>query len=193
MGRPSDNREKILSFVQEFIRENGYSPSLREIGAGVGLKSVSSVHYQLEQLQKSGLLSADSGKNRSLTPQDARRPVSRIPIVGVVRAGQPILATEHIEGTLAWEGDHRCFALRVRGDSMINAGILPDDLVIVRPQQTADHGDIVVALIGEEATVKRLCLKNGEVWLMPENPDYDPIDGAEAAILGKVKAVIREY
>ena len=178
MGRPSNNRERILAFIQGFIRENGYSPSVREIGDGVGLKSTSSVHYQLAQLQRAGLLTADGRKNR---------------IVGVVRAGQPILAAEHIEGAIPWEGDSGCFALRVKGDSMQNAGILQGDLVVVRPQQTAAHGDIVVALLGDEATVKRLDLRGGEVWLVPENPNYAPIDGRDAAIVGKVKAVIREY
>lgn len=193
MGRPSENREKILAFIQNFIRENGYSPSVREIGDGVGLKSTSSVHYQLDQLQKAGLLTAGNGKNRTVTPQSAPRGVGMIPIVGVVRAGQPILAAERIEGAIPWDGESGCFALRVKGDSMQNAGILQGDLVVVRPQQTAEHGDIVVALLGDEATVKRLSLRDGKVWLLPENPNYAPIDGANAVILGKVKAVIREY
>ena len=94
---------------------------------------------------------------------------------------------------MAWEGDPGCFALRVRGESMINAGILDGDKVIVRPQQTADDGQIVVARIGDEATVKRLSFKNGEVWLLPENPAFDPIDGSEAEIIGIVKGVFREY
>jgi len=114
-------------------------------------------------------------------------------VVGVVTAGQPILAVENREGTMAWEGDPGCFALRVRGDSMINAGILDGDKVVVRPQQTADDGQIVVARIGDEATVKRLSRKNGQVWLLPENPAYDPIDGSEAELIGLVKAVFREY
>ncbi|MBQ7567134.1 MAG: transcriptional repressor LexA [Oscillospiraceae bacterium] len=193
MGRPSNNRERILAFIQDFIRENGYSPSVREIGDGVGLKSTASVHYQLAQLQRAGLLTADSGKNRTIAPPDAGREIGRIPIVGVVRAGQPILAAERIEGAIPWEGDSGCFALRVKGDSMQNAGILQGDLVIVRPQQSAEHGDIVVALLGDEATVKRLDLRGGEVWLMPENPNYEPIDGRDAVIVGKVKAVVREY
>ena len=94
---------------------------------------------------------------------------------------------------MSWDGDPGCFALRVRGDSMINAGILSGDLVVIRPQQTADDGQIVVALIEEEATVKRLSRKNGQVWLLPENPAYDPIDGTNAALIGIVKAVVREY
>ena len=116
-----------------------------------------------------------------------------MPLIGVVTAGQPILAVENIEGYLPWDGDKDCFALRVRGDSMIEAGIFDGDKLIVRPQSTAENGEIVVALLGEEATVKRLKRQNGEVWLMPENPAYEPIDGRYAQILGKVRAVIREF
>ena len=113
--------------------------------------------------------------------------------MGVVTAGVPILAVENLEGTMPWEGDPHCFALRVRGDSMIGAGILDGDKVVVRPQPTADDGQIVVARIGDEATVKRLRRRNGQVWLMPENDSYSPIDGSEAELVGLVKAVVREY
>ena len=113
--------------------------------------------------------------------------------IGVVTAGIPILAVENIEGYIPWDGESGCFALRVRGDSMIGAGILDGDKVVVRPQQSAENGEIVVALLEDSATVKRLKKKGAEVWLMPENPAYDPIDGRAASILGKVKAVIREY
>ena len=118
---------------------------------------------------------------------------TQIPIVGVVTAGVPILAVENIEGYIPWNGAEDCFALRVRGESMIGAGILDGDKVVVRPQPTAENGEIVVAMLGDEATVKRFQRKNGKVWLMPENPDYSPIDGTYATILGKVKAVIRDY
>ena len=110
----------------------------------------------------------------------------------MVTAGIPILALENQEGTIAWEGDPSCFALRVRGDSMINAAILDGDMVVVRPQASADDGQIVVARIGDEATVKRLRRRNGQIWLMPENEHYDPIDGTEAEVIGIVKAVIRQ-
>ena len=121
----------------------------------------------------------------------ASRP-GQIPIVGVVTAGLPILAVENQEGTLPWS-DPGCFALRIRGDSMIKAGILSGDLVVIRPLRTADDGQIVVARIGDEATCKRLYRRNGEVWLMPENDAYSPIDGSQAEIIGLVKAVVREY
>ena len=192
MPRTSDKAEKILEFVNEFMRQNGYAPSVREIGAAVGLSSTASVSYQLRQLQEKGLLMASAGKGRKRAIVTAQRP-GQIPVIGVVTAGMPILAFENQEGTMAWDGDPSCFALRVRGDSMINAGILSGDKVVVRPQPTANDGQIVVARIGDEATVKRLSLSNGQVWLLPENPDYQPIDGSEAEIIGLVKAVVREY
>ena len=192
MARTSDKGEKILEFVNTFVRENGYAPSVREIGAGVGLRSTASVSYQLERLQEKGLLSLSANKGSKRAIATSFRP-GQIPVVGVVTAGQPILAFENLEGTMPWEGDPNCFALRVKGDSMINAGILDGDKVVIRPQQTANDGQIVVARIGDEATVKRLSRKNGQVWLLPENPNYDPIDGSEAELIGLVKAVVREY
>ena len=192
MARTSDKGEKILEFVQEFVRENGYAPSVREIGAAVGLSSTASVSYQLKRLQDQGLLSAPNGKGVKRAIATTAR-AGQIPVVGVVTAGMPILAFENLEGTMAWEGDPNCFALRVKGDSMINAGIFDGDKVVIRPQPTANDGQIVVARIGDEATVKRLSRKNGQVWLLPENPNYDPIDGREAELVGIVKAVVREY
>jgi repressor LexA len=192
MPRTSDKDQMILEFVNAFVQENGYAPSVREIGAAVGLRSTASVSYQLRRLQEQGLLSFPSGKGSKRAIATGRR-LGQIPVVGVVTAGMPILAFENQEGTMAWEGDPSCFALRVRGDSMVGAGILDGDKVVVRPQQTADDGQIVVARIGDEATVKRLSRRNGEVWLLPENPAYPPIDGSEAEIIGQVKAVVREY
>ena len=192
LARNSDKGEKILEFVQEFVRDNGYAPSVREIGAAVGLNSTASVSYQLKRLQEQGLLSAPNGKGVKRAIATTARP-GQIPVVGVVTAGMPILAFENLEGTMPWEGDPNCFALRVKGDSMINAGILDGDKVVIRPQATAYDGQIVVARIGDEATVKRLSRKNGQVWLLPENPNYDPIDGREAEIVGIVKGVVREY
>ena len=169
MPRSSNKAELIMDYVNQFIQENGYSPSVREIGAAVGLRSTASVSYHLQALQEKGLLQAPQAKGR-----------------------KPILAVENQEGTMPWH-ESGCFALRVRGDSMINAGILDGDKVVVRPQSTADNGQIVVARIEDEATVKRLLRKNGEIWLMPENERYAPIDGTHAEIIGIVKGVVREY
>ena len=192
MPRTSNKAEMILDYVNHFIQEYGYAPSVREIGAAVGLRSTASVSYHLQQLQQKGLLLAPNEKGKKRAIVTSVRP-GQIPVVGVVTAGVPILAIENQEGTMAWDGDPSCFALRVRGESMIGAGILDGDRVIVRPQQTADDGQIVVARIGDEATVKRLSRKNGQIWLLPENPVFSPIDGTEAEIIGIVKALCREY
>ncbi|MBR2937363.1 MAG: transcriptional repressor LexA [Oscillospiraceae bacterium] len=192
MPRTSNKADLILEFVNQFVQENGFAPSVREIGAAVGLRSTASVSYHLQQLQAKGLLLSPGAKGRKRSIVTATRP-GQIPVVGVVTAGVPILALENQEGTISWDGDPACFALRVRGDSMVNAGILDGDMVVVRPQETADDGQIVVARIGDEATVKRLRLQDGEVWLMPENDAYSPINGNEAELVGLVKAVVREY
>ena len=192
MARTSNKSQLILDFVGSFIQENGYAPSVREIGQAVGLSSTASVSYQLRQLQAKGLLQGPGEKGSKRAVVTAHRP-GQIPVVGVVTAGLPILAVENQEGMMAWDGDPSCFALRVQGDSMIGAGILDGDKVVVRPQPTANDGQIVVARIGDEATVKRLSRRNGQVWLLPENDAYDPIDGSEAELIGLVKAVLREY
>ncbi|MBQ8748780.1 MAG: transcriptional repressor LexA [Oscillospiraceae bacterium] len=192
MPRTSNKAELILDYVNRFVQENGFAPSVREIGAAVGLRSTASVSYHLSQLQEKGLLLSPGAKGRKRAIVTAKRP-GQIPVVGVVTAGMPILALENQEGTISWDGDPSCFALRVRGDSMVNAGILNGDMVVVRPQASADDGQIVVARIGDEATVKRLHRRGGEVWLLPENDAYSPIDGREAELIGLVKAVVREY
>ena len=189
MARVSSKREEILEFLRDFSAQNGYAPTVREIMRAVGLKSTASVYYHLSALNDAGLISMDGGKNRTIRLPNP----GGIPVIGTVAAGTPILAQENIEGYLPWGGDYNCFALQVKGDSMINAGILSGDKVIIRPQPTAEHGEIVVALLGDEATVKRLSRKDGQVWLLPENPAYSPIDGREAQIIGKVCAVYREY
>ena len=191
MPRTSDKAQLIVDYVNQFIQENGYSPSVREIGEAVGLRSTASVSYHLQALQAKGLLQAPGAKGRKRALVTGARP-GQIPVVGVVTAGMPILAVENQEGTMPWN-DPGCFALRVRGDSMLNAGILPGDKVVVRPQSTADDGQIVVARLEDEATVKRLRRRGGEIWLLPENDAYAPIDGTHAEIIGVVKAVVREY
>ena len=192
MPRTSNKAQEILDYVNQFVQENGYAPSVREIGAAVGLRSTASVSYHVQQLQEKGLLASPGSKGRKRSIVTTQR-AGHIPVVGVVTAGMPILAVENQEGTMPWEGDPSCFALRVRGDSMMGAGILSGDMVVVRPQDTADDGQIVVARIGDEATVKRLRRRNGEIWLMPENDAYEPIPGNEAELIGLVKAVVREY
>lgn len=193
MTKVSDKQEQILAFINRYIEENGYPPAVREIGAAVGLKSTATVAYHLGVLKREGRIAYQSGKSRTISVAAAEERGGTIPIVGLVTAGLPILAQENWEGTIPWDGDPSCFALRVRGDSMVGAGILSGDLVVVRPQSSADNGDIVVALLEDEATVKRLRRDESGVWLLPENPSYQPIDGRTARILGKVKALYREY
>ena len=192
MARTSDKQEKILQFLDTYLAQNGYAPSVREICAAVGLKSTATVSYHLGELKRRGLIDSDSSKRRAITLPDSRK-ANYIPLVGVVTAGVPILAVENIEGSIAWDGDRDCFALRIKGDSMIGAGILDGDVVVVRPQPDAVNGEIVIALLEEEATCKRFHRGADGIWLLPENPAYAPIDGTNASILGKVKAVIREY
>ncbi|MBD8988342.1 MAG: transcriptional repressor LexA [Oscillospiraceae bacterium] len=189
-------QQRIYDYIAQTIRTQGYPPSVREIGDAVGLKSPSTVHFHLKHMEELGVIGKGAGKGRALTLTEPLPEENQIPIVGTVAAGTPILAEECIEDYLTFDagGDSsQYFALRVRGESMLNAGILPDDLVVVRQQQTANNGEIVVALLGEEATVKRYSRRNGQVWLLPENEAYSPIDGHDAQILGKVAAVIRRY
>ena len=196
MAQLSKMQQRIYDFIAETIQEQGYPPSVREIGDAVGLKSPSTVHFHLKHLEEMGVIGKSAGKGRAITltqePQEPQEPLEdRIPIVGNVAAG-----SECIEDYLTFDTGGRpeeYFALRVRGESMINAGILPDDLVVVRQQRTANNGEIVVALLGEEATVKRLSRRGGQMWLLPENEAYSPIDGREAEIMGRVTAVIRRY
>ena len=204
-------QQEIYDFIAAFITEHSYPPSVREICDGVGLRSPSTVHFHLQNMEEKGFLAKD-GKARALAlAQTAEKaaaapaepvyeepdiPAGRVPIVGTVAAGTPILAQECIEDYLTFDTNGRdgeYFALRVRGESMLNAGILPGDLVVVHQQREAHNGEIVVALIEDEATVKRLQRRNGEVWLLPENDAYEPIDGRYASILGKVSAVVRTY
>ena len=194
-------QQQIYDYIVSFSEEHGYPPSVREIGEYVGLKSPSTVHFHLKGLENAGLITKAEGKTRAITVSAAHTaqpepPRDRIPVVGNVAAGSPILAQECVEDYLTFETGGRegeYFALQVRGESMKYAGILPGDLVVVHQQSDAHNGEIVVALFEEEATVKTLRRKDGHTWLMPENPDYEPIDGDGCTILGKVTAVVRRY
>ena len=194
MPKLSGKQYSIYHYIANYIRSNGVSPSIREIGDAFSLKSTSTVFMHLKKLQYAGLIDTGTGKKRCITLAADPR-AEGIPILGTVRAGQPLLAFEDIEGRLPFSLPDRdeYFALRIQGDSMEGAGMLAGDCVIVHRQAFADHGDIVVALLGEEATVKRLCLRDGRVLLMPENPRYEPIPGDDCTILGKVTSLVRNY
>ncbi len=198
-------QRQILDFIRAEIHRRGFPPSVREIGEAVGLSSSSTVHSHLSALESKGLLRRDPTKPRALEVLDYRDTeravdygrVYAVPLVGQVAAGQPILAAENIEATLALPSEfaeENTFILRVRGESMIEAGILDGDMVVVRSQSTASDGDIVVAMIDEEATVKRFFRREGRVLLKPENSAMEPIWAdrhADFAVLGKVVALFR--
>lgn len=197
----TEKQQQIYDFILGYTVEHGYSPSVRDIAAASGLKSTSTVHFHLKALEEAGYVSHSAGKTRSLTvlrpdvPEEEPER-NRVPLLGNVAAGAPILAEQNVEEYITFDteglsGEH--FALRIRGESMIEAGILPGDFVIVHRQQVARNGEIVIALIEDEATCKRLDRRGGHVWLLPENQAYSPINGDSAQILGKVVAVIRRY
>jgi repressor LexA len=193
-------QQRIVDYISATVRERGYPPTVREIGEAVGLTSSSSVHAQLANLERKGLLKKDPTKPRAMAlaagPQAGSVPV---PIVGRIAAGAPILAEEHVEEYVAvpdgFADDREHFALRVSGDSMVGAGIVDGDLVVVRAQSTAQEGDIVAAILpgpGEdEATVKRFHQEGDRIVLVPENPSMQPFDMDDGRIAGKVVAVLR--
>ena len=198
MKELTPKQQEIYEYIVQFTQDKGYPPSVREIGQALGLKSPSTVHFHIKGLENAGVLTKAAGKTRAMTLTDESNGPKRdkIPLVGNVAAGSPILAEECVEEYLTYDtdglvGEH--FALKVRGESMLYAGILPGELVIVHQQQNFRNGDIVVALFEDEATVKTYKMDKGHLWLMPENPDYEPIDGEGAQLLGKVVAVIRRY
>lgn len=194
------NQERILAYIQKHVEEKGYPPSVREICEAVGLKSTSTVHGHLTRLEKRGLLRRDLTKPRAIEVigNRAKKKTIDIPIVGDVTAGVPILAVENIEDTYplptdVYSDSHEYFILRIRGSSMIEAGILDGDHVIVKKQPTASNRDIVVAMIEEEATVKRFYKENGHFRLQPENSAMEPIITRDVAILGVVIGLYRNY
>ncbi|MCD7102286.1 transcriptional repressor LexA [Pseudoclavibacter sp. 13-3] len=215
-SRLSAKQQSILAFITESIGDRGYPPSMREIGDAVGLSSLSSVTHQLNQLELAGCIRRDPKRPRALevlveqdaaavieppsTPaQQALSVVSEetamVPLVGQIAAGSPILADQHIDDVFPLPrqlvGQGELFLLKVRGDSMIDAAICDGDWVVVRQQQDAVAGDIVAALLDEEATVKTFRQRDGHTWLLPQNTQYEPILGDHAVILGKVVAVLR--
>jgi repressor LexA len=199
-------QQEIFEFIKRYSTKHGYPPTVRDIGKAVGLASSSTVHAHLSNLEKVGLLRRDPSKPRALelldravdTAVDNVRQLVRpsgLPLVGQVAAGSPILAEENIEDYVAVPplagGDEGEYVLRVRGDSMKNAGILQGDYVVVRPQDTATDGDVVVALVGEEATVKRFFKESDHIRLQPENDALEPIRTKEVRILGRVVGLFR--
>ena len=196
--RTSDKQTAILEFIRSEIEQKGYPPSVREICCAVGLKSTSSVHAHLTQLEKKGLLRRDPTKPRAMEVLDGQGSRGRsVPLVGRVTAGLPILATENIEDYLvlpqSLQGRGDLFALRVQGESMIEAGIEDGDIVVLRRQETAENGEIVVAMIDDEATLKRIYYEGGHVRLQPENAAMEPIYADEVVILGRLLALFRQY
>ena len=189
---------EILVYIQRFTRERGYPPTIREIGGAFAIASTNGVRYYLTMLEKAGHLKRSGKISRGIESAARTEAPAGIPILGRVAAGQPILAEESVEGTLEMEGvfgqADGLFALRVRGDSMVKAGILEGDYVIVRQQERANAGEVVVGLLGEEATVKYYQPRRGRIELMPANDKYEPIvveNVADFRILGVVRGVIR--
>ncbi len=195
MKELTKKRKLVYEYICDCILNRGYPPSVREIAEAVDLKSPSTVHAHLNALEKMGYISRDSGRTRAIILNRTDSSPSGIPILGSVAAGEPILAIEDALGYIPYEtsDNEEYFALKIRGESMIGAGILDGDMVIVHRQNTAASGEIVIALLEDEATCKRLKTDGGKIWLLPENEMYSPIDGDNALILGKVTAVIRTY
>ncbi len=192
----SEKQQKVLSFVKERLLQDGIPPSVREICEATGIKSTSTAHTYLKRLQDEGYIDRLSGLNRAIRLPGEN--VTRVPLLGKVTAGMPILAVEEVEDYVPFSGGSQypageLFALRVSGTSMINAGILDRDVVIVQRTNTARNGDIVVALIGDEATVKRIYMEKDHIRLQPENDEFEPIIVKEAAVLGKVVSLVRYF
>ena len=205
LSKISSQQEKILQFIKSSIKESGYPPSIREIAKAVNLSSSATVHSHLKKLEELGYLKRDPSKPRAISvlssgtnkePSDGD--LVFVPIVGNVAAGRPILAEENIEDYFPLtsdfvRGNKEVFMLHIKGDSMVNAGILDKDYIVVRKQNTAINGEIIVALLEDEATVKRFFKSDNKIQLMPENDYMEPIIVDDAVILGKVIGVIRKY
>lgn len=201
-GKITKKQEEILNYIKEQILEKGYPPAVRDICAAVDLKSTSSVHAHLETLEKNGFIRRDPTKPRAIEILDedfnlTRREVANIPLVGNVAAGTPILAEQNIENyfpmPVEMAPNAQCFALKVKGDSMINIGINDGDYVFVAQTNTANNGDLVVALVEDGATVKNFYKENGHIRLQPQNDSIEPIILDTCRILGKVFGVFRLY
>lgn len=198
-------QQEILNYIKTEVQKKGYPPSVREIGEAVGLSSSSSVHAHLEKLEEMGYLRRDPTKPRAIevlsdgstiAPYSSINNLQYVPVVGSVTAGAPILAEQNVEEYFPLPKDFSraedVFMLKVRGDSMVNAGIFDGDMVIVNKEPTAKNGDIIVALLGEEATVKRFYKETNQIRLQPENEKYDPIFTTDLQVLGKVVGLIRK-
>lgn len=196
MKEINETQRRIYQYLSERV-EDGVPPTVREIGAAVGLKSTSSVQANLIALESAGYIERNPMHKRSIRIVNRPAPSVNVPLLGTVTAGYPILAVEQIEGYIPYSGrvsgDKTLFALRVRGESMLNAGILDGDIIIAEKTPTCRNGEIVVALIGDEATVKRFYKENGHYRLQPENDAFEPIITDEVLILGKVIALYRQY
>ena len=194
-----DTVNLIYNFIVDYIKREGFPPAVRDICAGIGVRSTSTIHGHLKRLQQSGRIEYSAGKRRAITiPEIEGERVVHLPVIGQISAGVPILAEQNIERMLPFPADFfssdgDVFALRVRGSSMIGAAILDGDYVIVRRQNAANLGDIIVALVEDEATVKTLANIDGRIMLRPENPSFSPIpfDRADCQVLGKVCGVFR--
>lgn len=202
-GKISNKQQEILDFIKQQILNKGYPPAVREICEAVQLKSTSSVHSHLESLEKNGYIRRDPTKPRAIEIIDdefnlTRREIINIPIIGTVAAGEPILATENIEGYFPLLSEDMplgadAFMLKVKGESMINAGVYDGDYILVKQQDTAKNGEMIVALVEDSATVKTFYKENGHFRLQPENDTMEPIIADEVSILGKVCGLYRRY
>lgn len=199
----TEKEKAMFDYINDIIKREGYSPSVRDIQSALSIKSTSTVHSYLERLEKKGLILKESGKSRTLRTEassvEEPHRTLRVPLLGRVRAGMPILAVENYEGYIDYPllnrsySANQLFALRITGNSMIEAGIFDGDIIIVRKEAVAENGEIVVALVEDEATVKTFYKENGHFRLQPENSSMDPIIVDEVFILGKVIAVFRFY